>query len=108
MTTGQRNSHLQKIRIVQGDQKILEVDVGCPCHLANLCAGKVVKELSVNVPKILLLAYTINFAGVQNKKTQLREFMNFDKNEVRKVINRVSTKWISLRTCLERTLTMDT
>ena len=106
--TGQRNSHLQKIRIVQGDQKILEVDIGCPCHLANLCAGKGVKELSVNLPKTLLLTYTITFAGVQNKKSQLREFMNFDKNEVRKVINHVSTRWVSLRTCLESTLTMDT
>ena len=35
---GQRNSLLQKIRSAQGDQKIF--DVGCPCHLAHLCAGK--------------------------------------------------------------------
>ena len=52
---GQRNSLLQKIQSVQGEQKIF--DVGCPCHLAHLCAGKEVKELSVNVEDFVIGIY---------------------------------------------------
>ena len=62
---GQHNSLLQKIQNVQGDQKIF--DVGCPCHLAHLFAGKGAKEPSVNIED-LLLTYTITFTGVQNEK----------------------------------------
>ena len=32
--------------------------------------------------------------------------MNFNSNEIRKVINHVSTRWLSLGKCLERTLMM--
>ena len=39
---GQHNSFLQEIRSAQGDQKIF--DLGCPCHLAHMCAGKGAKE----------------------------------------------------------------
>ena len=60
---GNRNSLLQKIRSSQGDQKIF--DVGCPCHLAHLCAGKGAKELSVNVEDFVI---DITFAGVQSEK----------------------------------------
>ena len=52
---GQRNSLLQKIQSVQGEQKIF--DVGCPCHLAHLCAGKEPKELSVNVEGFVIDIY---------------------------------------------------
>ena len=41
--TGQRNSFLQEIGSAQSDQKIF--DVGCPCHLAHVCAGKGVKGI---------------------------------------------------------------
>ena len=40
---GQRNSFLQKIQSEQGDQRIF--DIGCPCHLAHLCAGKGTEDL---------------------------------------------------------------
>ena len=33
--------------------------------------------------------------------------MNFNNNEIRKVINHVSTRWLSLGKCLERTLMME-
>ena len=43
--------------------------------------------------KILLLTYTITFAGVQNlKNKKLREFMNFRNKAVKKVINHMSYK----------------
>ena len=44
---GKRNSFLQEIRSVQGDQKIF--DVCCPYPLAHFCTGKGAKEFSVNV-----------------------------------------------------------
>ena len=49
---GQRNRLLQKIQSVQDDQKIF--DVGCPHHLAHLCAGKGAKQLSVNVEDFVI------------------------------------------------------
>ena len=47
---GQRNNLLQKIRSVQGNQKIF--DVGCP-----LCAGMGAKELSVIVEDFVIDIY---------------------------------------------------
>ena len=87
---GQRNSLLQKIRSVQGDQKTF--DISCPCHLAHLCAGKEAKELSVNVEDFVIDVY-YNFRRSAKLKKQLRKFMNFKNNELRKVINHVSTRW---------------
>ena len=54
--------------------------------------------------KILLLAYTVTFAGVQNKKNQLREFMNFKNNKFRKTTNHISTRRLSFEKYLERIL----
>ena len=98
---GQHNSLLQKIRSAQGDQKIF--DVGCPCLLAYLWVVKGAKELSVNVEDFVFNIYH-NFRRSAKLKKQLREFMNFENNEVRKVINHVSTRWLSLGKCLERTM----
>ena len=51
----QRNSLLQKIPGEEGDQKFLAV--GCPCHLAHLCAGKTDSKLSVNVENFVIDIY---------------------------------------------------
>ena len=52
---------------VQGDQKIF--DVGCPCHSAHLCAGKGVKELSVNDEAFVIDIYYHFYRSAQNKKS---------------------------------------
>ena len=98
---GAHNSLLKKIRDSQGDQKVF--DVGCPCHLAHLCAGKGAKELSVNVEDFVIDIY-YHFRRSVKRKAQLRDFMEFNNNEVRKVIKHVSTRWLSLGRCIERTL----
>lgn len=98
---GARNSLLQKIKSSQGEQKIF--DVGCPCHLAHLCAGKGAKELSVNVEDFIIDIY-YHFRRSAKRKQQLRDFMEFNNNEVRKIIKHVSTRWLSLGRCLDRTL----
>ena len=84
-----------------GEQKIF--DVGCPCHLAHLCAGKGAKELSVNVEDFIIDIY-YHFRRSAKRKQQLRDFMEFNNNEVRKIIKHVSTRWLSLGRCWDRTL----
>ena len=54
--------------------------------------------------KILLSIFIIISEGVQNEKQKLREYMEFNKNAVRKNIKHVSTRWLSLGKSLEPTL----
>ena len=98
---GKRNSVLKRITNVQGNQKTF--DVGCPYHLAHLCAGKGAKELSVNVEDFVIDLYD-HFRRSAKRKTQLREYMEFNNNAVKKIIKHVSTRWLSRRKSLERTL----
>ena len=85
-----------------GYQKIF--DVGCPCDLAHLWAGKGAKERSVNVECFVIDIRYQFCRSAKRKKKQIREFMNFNNSEVRKAINHISTRWLSLGKCLERTL----
>ena len=45
-----------------------------------------------------------HFQQSAKRKSQLREFMEFNNNEIRKVIKHVCTRWLSLGKCIERTL----
>ena len=45
-----------------------------------------------------------DFCTNAKRKNQFRELMNFNNNEVRKVIYHISTGWLSLGKCLKRTL----
>ena len=76
---------------MQGEQKIF--NIGYP-YIAHLCAGKGAKELSVNDEVFYHDTYHyFRRSAKKNLKKQLREFMfNFKNNEVRKVINHVSTR----------------
>ena len=98
---GKRNSLLKRTTNVQGNQKTF--DVGCPCHLAHVCAGKGAKELSVNVEDFVIDFY-YHFRRSAKRKAKLREYMEFNKNDVRKNIKHVSTRWLSLGKSLEPTL----
>ena len=80
-TIGQCRSLLQKIQSTQGSQKIF--DVGCPCHLAHLRAGKGEKELSVNIEDFFIDIYYHFYRSTKHKK-QLREFMNFNITKLEK------------------------
>ena len=85
---GQRNSLLQETQGVEGDQKIFAV--GCLCHLGHLCAGKGDNKLSVNVENFVIDIHHNFRRSAKQKKNQ--EFMNFSNNEIKKAINRVSTR----------------
>ena len=67
---GQGNSLLQKIRGVEGDQKIF--DLGCPFHLAHLCAGKRDNKLSLNVENFVIDIYH-NFTKTEKKQLGVHE-----------------------------------
>ena len=86
---GARNSLLQKIKSSQGEQKIF--DVGCQRKEPK-------KFLS------MLRTSLLTFITIFERKQQLRDFMEFNSNEVRKIIKHVSTRWLSLGRCLDRTL----
>ena len=77
--------------------------IGFPCQLAHLGARKGVKELSVNVEGFVIDIYC-HFLRCAKCKNHLREFMNFTSSEVRKAINHISTRWLSLEKCLMRNL----
>ena len=98
---GKRNSLLKRTTNVQGNQKTF--DVGCPCHLAHVCAGKGAKELSFNVEDFVIDLY-YHFRRSAKRKAQLREYIEFNNNAMRKIIKHVSTKWLSLGKSLEGTL----
>ena len=98
---GKRNSLLKRTTNVQGNQKTF--DVGCPCHLAHVCAGKGAKELSVNVEDFVIDLY-YHFRRSAKRKAQLRKYIEFNNNAMRKIIKHVSTKWLSLGKSLEGTL----
>ena len=98
---GKRNSVLKRITNVQGNQKTF--DVGFPYHLAPLCAGKRAKELSVNVEDFVIDLYD-HFRRSAKRKKQLREYIEFNNNAVKKIIKHASTRWLSRRKSLERTL----
>ena len=85
---GQRNSLLQETQGVEGDQKIFAV--GCLCHLGHMCAGKGDNKLSVNVENFVIDIHHNFRRSAKLKKNQ--EFMNFSNNEIKKAINRVSTR----------------
>ena len=97
---GAHNSLLKERKDSQG-QKVF--DVGCPCHLAYLYARKGAKELTVNVEDFVIDIY-YHFQRSARRKAQLRDSIEFNNNEVRKVIKHVSTRWLSLGRCLERIL----
>ena len=63
---GQRNSLLQEIQGVEGDQKIFAV--GCLCHLGHLFAGKGDNKLSVNVENFVIDIYHNSRRSAELKK----------------------------------------
>ena len=98
---GRQNSLLKKIKDSQAEQKVF--DVGCPCHLAHICVGKGARQFSVYIEGFVIDIFC-HFQQSAKCKSQLREFMEFNNNEIRKVIKHICTRWLSLVKCMERTL----
>lgn len=67
---GTNNSVLSRIKAVQPDV----FDVGCICHLLNLCCGSAVKQLPISVDDLLIGIY-FHF----NKRKHLVQIINNNK-----------------------------
>ena len=98
---GRQNSLLKKIKDSQAEQKVF--DVGCPCHLAHICVGKGARQFSVYIEDFVIDIFS-HFQQSAKRKSQLREFMEFHDNEIRKVIKHVCPRWLNLSKCIERIL----
>lgn len=67
---GTNNSVFSRIKAVQPDV----FDVGCICHLPNLCCGSAVKQLPISVDDLLIGIY-FHF----NKRKHLVQIINYNK-----------------------------
>ena len=75
---GKNRSLLSFIKSVQPTQKVY--DVGCPCHLAHLCAQKGAKMLSMQVDDFIIDSF-YHFKRSIKRKATLREYMEFTNTE---------------------------
>ena len=96
---GRHNSVLTRIKNVQPHV----LDIGCICHLANLCCQQGVKQLPLPVDELLIDVY-YHFAHSAKRKEQYREFLAFCDVEPLKILKHASTRWLSLERCVNRFL----
>ena len=89
---GKKYSLLTKIKNAQQCGKSI-FDVECPCHLAHLCVEEGAEELSLNI-KDMIRSYII--ISIEVSRENLHSVY---------IIKHVSTCWLSLGKCLDRTLT---
>ena len=95
---GRNNSVLTRIKAVQPNV----LDIGCICHLANLCAAQGVKQLPLPVDELLVDVH-FHFSHSAKRK-EYKEFLEFTDVEPLKLLKHVSTRWLSLERCVNRFL----
>ncbi|XP_052072307.1 uncharacterized protein LOC127710472 [Mytilus californianus] len=96
---GKNNSVMTRIK----EQSPDVFDFGCVCHLANLCAVAGVKALPVSIDDMLVDIY-YHFHHSSKRKEQYKEFLDFCDVEPSKLLKHATTRWLSLETCVDRTL----
>ncbi|CAG2237125.1 unnamed protein product [Mytilus edulis] len=96
---GRKNSLLSRIRQKQPNV----VDMGCICHLANLCCGAGVKELPLPIDDFIVDSY-YHFQHSSKRMEEYKEYLSFCDVEPLKILKHVSTRWLSLHTCITRIL----
>jgi hypothetical protein len=74
---------------------------GCPCHLINLAAEKGAACLPVKVDEYLLDIF-LCLEKSAKRKDMLKQFQQL--TEMRKILKRVCTRWLSPGRCLARLL----
>ncbi|XP_060074370.1 zinc finger protein 862-like [Ylistrum balloti] len=97
--TGRHNSVISRIREVQPDI----FDLGCVCHLANLCTVAAVKTIPLPVEDLLIDIF-YHFHHSAKRKEEYKEFLDFLNIEPAKILKHCSTRWLSLQRAVERTL----
>ncbi|KAI0212984.1 hypothetical protein LSAT2_002036, partial [Lamellibrachia satsuma] len=96
---GRHNSVLSRIKNLQPNI----LDIGCICHLANLCCVQVIKQLPLPVEEVLIDVY-FNFNHSVKRKEEYCEFLEFCDVAPLKILKHASTRWLSLQRCVNRFL----
>ncbi|KAK7476106.1 hypothetical protein BaRGS_00032660 [Batillaria attramentaria] len=76
---------------------------GCVCHLIHISAQKASAQLAVKIDELLVDV----FYYIDNCSTRLRNLKAiqvYHEVQAQKILKHVSTRWLSLRTCLPRLL----
>ncbi|KAL5012296.1 hypothetical protein ScPMuIL_010847 [Solemya velum] len=97
---GRNNSVLSRIRLHQPSV----FDLGCVCHLANLCAGHAVRQLPIPINDMLVDVF-YHFKHSSVRKENFKEFQEFTDTVPEKILKHATTRWLSLEKCIQRTLT---
>ena len=100
---GKNKSLLKLIKDAQSELPQKVFDVGCPCHLAHLCAQKGAKALPMQVDDFVIDLFYYFIRSMKRKAT-LRDYMEFKNTELKKIIKQVATRWLRLGKSLDRTL----
>jgi len=97
--TGKKNSVLSRVR----EQNPNVFDLGCVCHLANLCVQAAVKTLPLPVEDLLIDIY-FHFFHSSKRKELYKEYQIFTETDPLKIIKHCTTRWLSLDNCISRLL----
>ena len=96
---GQDNSVLSRVR--QANPNVY--DLGCVCHLANLCTKDGIKALSLPVEELLIDVY-FHFNHSTKRKEIYKQYQQFTDTDALKILKHCSTRWLSLQDCITRFL----
>ena len=96
---GKHNSVLTSIK----QQQPIVFNLGCICHLANICCQNGVKKLPLPVDELLVDIY-FHFHHSAKRKEIYNSFMEFTEVEPLKILKHCSTRWLSLQNCVNKLL----
>ncbi|CAC5413355.1 KCNT1 [Mytilus coruscus] len=96
---GKNNSVLTRVQ--EKSQNVF--NVGCVCHLANICAQKAVKTLPLPVDELLIDVF-FHFYHSSKRKEEYNSFLDFTDTEPMKLLKHCGTRWLSLERCVRRLL----
>lgn len=75
-------------------------DIGCSCHLSNLCTVAAVKTLPMPIEDLLVDTF-FHFYYSSSRKEKYIEFTKFCDVEPTKILKHCSTHWLSLEKCVK-------
>lgn len=96
---GRKNSVIS--RIMEAQPHVM--DIGCICHLANLCCKAGVKTIPYAIDEMLVDIF-YHFHHSAKRKEQYSEFLEFTEVEPLKILKHSTTRWLSLQKVVSRTL----
>ncbi|XP_067949658.1 uncharacterized protein [Watersipora subatra] len=98
-----KGKHKGVIRLIR-DQNPNVVDMGCICHLCNLCVKKASQALPFSVDDLLVDIH-YHFDNSMPRTEELKSyFAAYPDLEYKRMLKHCSTRWLSIRPCLERLL----